>query len=226
MIHVVLIEPQEPGNIGAIARAMKNFSVTSLILVNPQCDHLSKAATDRATHAKHILTNAKIKTFKEVLNYDYVIGTTAKLGTDYNIPRSPLTPQQLAKKTSKVQRNIALVFGREDRGLTNEEILTMDYIVTIPATTYSTLNLSHAVTIILYELFQARKEKKHNDHIHPIRKEEQRQILKIIDEKLATMHFATPTKKETQRKIWKRVVTKSNMTKREAYALIGFLKKL
>ena len=63
MISTILIEPETPGNIGAIARSMKNFDLKNLILINPKCGHLDKEALDRATHAKEILKNAIIKCF-------------------------------------------------------------------------------------------------------------------------------------------------------------------
>src|SRR3989338_2323471 len=98
MISIVLVNPITPGNIGAVARVMKNFDFKELILVKPKCDHLSKDAMDRASHAKDILKKAKKMQFSEVIeNFDYIIGTTSKIGTDYNIPRCPITPEEFAE---------------------------------------------------------------------------------------------------------------------------------
>ena len=94
-MDIILQESRTPGNIGALARIMKNFDYTSLVLLNPRCNHLEKEALDRATHGKDILQNAKV--VKEI-KYDILIGTTAILGTDYNILRTVITPETLAQK--------------------------------------------------------------------------------------------------------------------------------
>ena len=230
MMNIILIEPETPGNIGAIARAMKNFDLKNLFLINPKCDHLSKEALDRATHAKEILKNARIEQFSYLKQFDYLIATTAKLGTDYNIPRSPITPEQLAEKLAKINLknlSIGILIGREGSGLKNKEILAADFIVTIPSSkSYPTLNAAHAATIIFYEIFQKIGKEKVNEHIITATKIEKEIILKKVGNILNKMEFSTEEKKETQRRIWKRILGKSFMTKREAYALLGFLRKL
>ncbi len=230
MITVVLIEPETPGNIGATARSMKNFGLKELMLISPKCDHLSKEALDRATHAKEILKNAKIEAFSRLKEFDYLIATTAKLGTDYNIPRSPITPEQLAEKLAKInlkELNVGILIGREGSGLKNKEILAADFIVTIPSSkSYPTLNASHAATILFYEIFKKIGKEKVSEHIIFATKIEKEIILNKIDNILSKLEFSTKEKKETQRKIWKRILGKSFLTKREAYALLGFLRKL
>jgi len=151
MIHIILMEPENPGNLGAIARVMKNFGFMSLILINPKLE-VDETARCRAKHAQDILDNAKIKDVSYLKKMDLLVGTTAKVGTDYNIPRSPLSPKDLAAKVNPKQK-IGLLIGREGIGLTNEEIMMCDFTVTIPANPdYPTLNISHALAILLYEL--------------------------------------------------------------------------
>lgn len=223
MINIVLIEPEKSGNVGAVARAMKNFNFENLYLVNPKCNHLEKEAMDRAKHAKEILTNAKIITSSDLKRFDYKIATTSQLGTDYNIPRSPITPSELTK-IIKPKANIALIFGRESSGLNNKEIQEMDFIVTIPTSKkYHSMNLSHAVTIILYELFD---QENITSHIKPVGEKELEQMQKMLNQILDKIEFKTKEKKETQKKVWKRIFSKSFMTKREAFAVMGLLKKL
>ena len=89
-----------------------------MVIVNPKCDHLSKEALDRSTHAKEILKKAKIVEDFSALKYDYMIATTAKLGKDYNIPRVPISPSDLAENID-LKKKVALVIGRESIGLTN-----------------------------------------------------------------------------------------------------------
>src|SRR3989338_2567987 len=224
MISTILIEPETPGNIGAIARSMKNFDLKNIILINPKCGHLDKEALDRATHAKEILKNAIIKDFPYLKEFDYLIATTSQLGTDYNIPRSPITPEQLAEKLAKINLknlSIGILIGRESSGLKNKEILAADFIVTIPSSkSYPTLNAAHAATIIFYEIFQKIGKEKVNEHIITATNIEKEIILQKEGNILDKMEFSTEEKKETQRRIWKRILGKSFMTKRDAYALL------
>ncbi|PIN86895.1 hypothetical protein COV19_02715 [Candidatus Woesearchaeota archaeon CG10_big_fil_rev_8_21_14_0_10_44_13] len=230
MISIVLISPITPGNIGAIARAMKNFDFKELILVNPRCDHISKEAMDRASHAKDILKKAKKMAFNEVLErFDYIVGTTSKISTDYNIPRCPISPEQFAEKLDEIKgkTKFALLFGNESFGLTNKEIDGCDFMITVPSSKdYPALNLSHSAAIILYEIYARKGRKKVTKEIWPITNKEKKQIAKMVDNVLDSMIFETKERKDTQRKVWKKMVGKSFMTRREAYALMGFLKKI
>ena len=225
MITVVLVEPENPGNIGAIARSMKNFDFNSLVLISPKTDHLCEEAKNRAKHAQEVLEKARVAG-KEILEeFDYVIGTTSKIGKDYNMRRCPVNPEELASQVD-VSKKIALLIGREGHGLYNDEIEKCDFVVAIPSSKeYPALNISHAVTIIIYELYKISGNKKIDEHIDSIGKEEKEQIEKMINAILDDMEFRTPEEKETQRILWKRLIGKSFMTNREAMALMGFLRK-
>lgn len=223
MESIVLIEPEHSGNVGAIARVMANFSLDKLVLVNPKCEHLNDDALGRAKHARNILKKARICDFSFLDEFDYIIGTSAIIGTDYNIPRCPITPEELALKLKKRKGNFALLFGREGSGLSNDEIKKCDFIVKIPSSKeYGTLNISHAAAIIFYALF---KEKGFPD-IPSVSKKEKEIILKKIDKILDKMEFTTPQKKVTQKRSWKRIIGKAMLTKREAFVVLGFLRKL
>lgn len=218
MINVILVKAENPGNIGAIARAMANFDLKNLILVNPLADHLCSEARNRAKNAQDVLVKAKV--VKSIPKMDYIIATTAITGLKYN-PRSPLTPKQLSKIIPKSGK-IGLLFGPESSGLSKEEILKADFVVTIPASKkYSTLNVSHAAAILFYELFRA------EENIHEIASLKDKEVLldyinKIIDK----MEFPTAGKKNTQRIVWKRLLGKSFLTKREAFVMMGFFRRV
>ena len=230
------MEIEHPGNLGAIARVMANFNLKNLVLINPKCKPSDEEARNRAKHAQDILKKAKI--IKKIpTKYDYLIATTAKLGKDYNIPRSPLTTKEFAEKikgmnkksinnkTNKIK--IGLLIGRECIGLTNEEVLAADFVVTIPShKKYPTLNISQACTILFYEIFQTIGKDKNTDPFNPITKKEKDLLLKNIDEIIDKVEFSTKGKKETQHKVWKRLINKAMLTKREAFAVFGLLKKL
>jgi tRNA/rRNA methyltransferase len=223
MITVILVEPEHSGNVGAIARVMANFNLKNLVLINPKCNHLDEEAQGRSKHARDVLKKAKIMDFSCLKDFDYVIGTSAIIGTDYNIPRCPLTPEELALKLKDRKSTFALVFGREGSGLSNEEISKCDFMVKIPSSTdYPTLNISHAAAIIFYALF---KEKSFS-HIPAISHQEKEIILGKIDNLLKDMDFTTPQKKVTQKITWKKILGKAMLTKREAFVVLGFLRKL
>jgi len=234
MIQIVFLEPKTSGNVGAIARVMANFNFKNLILINPKCNHLDENALRRAKRAKSILEKAQIlKTIQELkLISDYVVGTTSVLGRDYNISRVPINAEEFGKKIADIEKEspelkISILIGREGDGLANEEILECDFLVTIPTfPDYHSMNASHAASIIFYEIFKNMNYKKIGEHIKPATKDVKDQIMKLVKENLKKMKFATEEKRETQIKVWQKMVGKSFLSKREAMALIGFLKKL
>ncbi len=227
MVSVALLEPSISGNIGGVARVMANFECSELILINPQTDHLAPDARNRAKHAQSILKNVKFLKNLEALRteFDLIVGTTSKLGSDYNVSRSPLSPKQLAPLLTK--KKICVLFGREDRGLLNKEVALCDLLVTIPSSKkYPALNIVNAVTILLYELFESSKKEHVASHIRFASRKEREVLLKLIDQTLDGLDFSMESKKETQRTVWQRLLTKSFLTKREVFALCGFFKKV
>lgn len=166
---IVLVRPEHSGNIGSIARIMKNFNFEKLICFNPieNPDSIKSHKTNGfAMHGKEILSNAQIITIKNqedhirefnkfIKKFDLVIATTAKGKRYTNIKRLAIFPDDLVMPVSKKPLNIAILFGKESRGLTNEEINLADILIRIPTgDIYPTLNLSHACGIILYEIFK------------------------------------------------------------------------
>ena len=155
--YVILAEPKFSGNVGAIARAMKNFGLSSLILVNP-CE-VGEEAYQRAMHAKDVLENAQTHENLDsaLKGLDYVVGTTGfDTGKDKKHLRKNLTPEAFTSKMQDMEGTVGIMFGREDYGLYNEELEKCDAVVTIPTSRdYPILNISHAATIVFYELFNA-----------------------------------------------------------------------
>ncbi|MDP2908500.1 MAG: TrmH family RNA methyltransferase, partial [Nanoarchaeota archaeon] len=122
--------------------------------------------------------------------------------------------------------NTVILFGREDSGLTNEEIMKCDFIVSIPASKeYPVLNISHAAAIILYEISKQNKGTSH-EHIRMATSQDKKILLKIINQTINRLKFSTEDKKETQRRLWRRIIGKSYLTKREFQAACGFFKKI
>lgn len=154
-IRIVLVNTSHPGNIGAAARAMKNMGLSKLTLVDPE-DFPSPVAFGRAVSASDILENTVVtKTLEEAVSgCGLVIGASARLRS---IPWPLISPPQCAQKAveDSQQNEVALVFGREDAGLTNEELQLCHFHVNIPADEkLSSLNLAAAVMVISYEVRQ------------------------------------------------------------------------
>lgn len=225
MLSVVLIEPETPGNIGSVARVMKNFGARKLVLVNPKCSHLDGEAYGRAMHAREILKKATVVRRLSQFKADCLVATTSALGSDYNVLRSPITPSQLAGQLQG-KSSVAIVFGREGTGLTSAEISKCDLLVTIPSSRkYPALNLSHAVAIVLYELFQQSSSVKTTSHFPLASRQEKKLAMSMINQIISGMSFSIKSKKDTQSLVWQRLINKAFLTKREMYALLGFLRK-
>lgn len=155
-VSVVLVNTSHPGNIGAAARAMKNMGLSQLTLVQP-VNFPSSVAVGRAVSALDILDSARVvdSLQEAVSDCGLVIGASAR---SRRIPWPMLSPELCAGKVVSEQKlnKVALVFGREDSGLNNEELQLCHFHVQIPADEeYSSLNLAAAVMVICYELRKA-----------------------------------------------------------------------
>jgi tRNA (cytidine32/uridine32-2'-O)-methyltransferase len=152
-IHIVLVETSHPGNIGAAARAMKNMCLSRLELVAPQ-RYPSEEATSRASGADDLLCGARVHaTLDEALQgCRLVVGTSARSRT---VSWPVLSPHEAAARLVEESRQgeVALVFGREQSGLSNNELERCNFLVHIPTNpTYSSLNLGAAVQVLSYEI--------------------------------------------------------------------------
>ena len=231
MITIILHEPEVAGNVGAVARLMSNFGFTELTIINPKCEVKSIEAEGRAKHARFILKNACIRDEKILDTFDTLIGTTGRVGTDFNIPRSPLMPRQAAKLITPLftkKHSIGLLFGNEGTGLSNKVVKRCEFTITIPSEKkYQTLNLSHAVGIILYEIFILQEKEHTTSHFRLATGEEKNALFKYIDTLIENIQWSgLSSRKETQKLIWRRLLSKSFMTKREIFGLFGFFRRL
>jgi tRNA/rRNA methyltransferase len=154
-ISVVLYKPKYAGNIGSVARAAKNMGISNIIVVG-KTDFDREEMQQRSTHlAADVLEQIQYsERIDEALSeFNYIVGTTARLGK----ARGPfIAPHAIAKNIADIsQKNkVALLFGPEDMGLANEELRLCHAVVTIPTSReFTSLNLSHAVMILCYEIF-------------------------------------------------------------------------
>lgn len=152
-IRIVLVHTSHPGNIGAVARAMKNMGIGKLSLVAPK-QYPDEQARWRAVSAADVLDSAIVtETLEEAIaSCQFVVGTSAR---GRRIPWPLLDPRQCAERIAPATGHgeVAVVFGREDRGLTNDELQLCNLHLNIPTSdAYSSLNLAMAVQVVCYEL--------------------------------------------------------------------------
>lgn len=158
-VFFVLVEPKESGNIGSTARAMKNMGFTKLSLINPPT--LTEEAKWFAWRSEDILENAQCFSTLDQAIHDkaLIVGTTRRRGSKRG---AILDVKDGSKRIYQVaqENRVAILFGREDKGLFNEEIEKCGYLITIPTSELQpSLNLSQAVLIVAYELMRVEEIK-------------------------------------------------------------------
>ena len=155
-ISIILVRPRYPENIGAAARAMLNMGIKKLIVVSPENYDIERI-NKMATHfAAGVIRDAKIfDSVREATEpFSFVFGTTARLG---KLRQAVYSPERMAEKLAEVtpENQAAIMFGSEDKGLTNDETRYCHYLVNIPTEEFSSLNLAQAVMVICYEIFKS-----------------------------------------------------------------------
>ena len=153
---VVLVEPSGPINIGSVARLCANFNVKELRLVSPKCNHLNQEAKKMAVRGVKILEKAIIhKNLNSALSDCSRVIATCGRKEHGEIPLNSNKEALCWALKSEKEETIALVFGREDRGLSNEELLKANKVISLNTSeNYPSLNLSHAVAIVLHQFNQ------------------------------------------------------------------------
>ena len=226
MIYVVFVEPESPGNIGFLARTMKNFGLTNLVLINP-CK-MENESYYKAMHARDVVSNSEtyysLKEFLKSKEIDSAIGTTGNAGGSYNVARIAVSPEQLAD-TINYNGNIALIFGREGNGLSNEEISLCDVIVSIPTHDYyPILNITHAAAIIFYEMFK--REKSYPvDRIESASAAEKESLINCIDEIILKLGYPRHKSKNASL-VFRRIIGRAFISEREAHTLKGTFRRI
>lgn len=158
-IAIVLVSPHIPENIGSVARAMANMGLSRLILVAPKNCDLSRILKTATGPSIDIIENMDVRS--ELLDalgeFNYVVATTARIGA---LRPAHAEPKEMAQMLVDItqENQVAIVFGPEDRGLSNDEIKLAHLIVRIPTKGFASLNLAQAVLIIAYEIFLASRK--------------------------------------------------------------------
>jgi TrmH family RNA methyltransferase len=227
---VVVVEPETPGNVGTIARAMKNFGLSELKLVDPpELDPDGEAYGYAGQAREDVLPNHEVVTLDEIIEQYHTVGCTAVTNEDETKHvRYPFkTPRELAESLGDVETDTALVFGREQNGLRNDELAQMDEVCSIPASAaYPVLNLGQAATITLYELRDLTVDaSQHPDDVHV--RASQREIEGLngqFDEFVEALGH--PEEKQAKvGRLWQRVLGRAHPTGREVATLRGIFRR-
>ena len=158
-VFFILVRPQMGENIGSVARAIKNFNIKNLRIVNPKCNWPNQKAIAISVGAKDVLRSSKIYNSidKSVGDLDVIFATTSRIR---KVNKKIISILDIKKKLRKKQK-IGIIFGPEASGLSNDEVNCADYLVKIPTNNkFSSLNLSHSAIIFCFELFKFFSNKK------------------------------------------------------------------
>ena len=158
-IYFILVRPQMGENVGSVARAIKNFNIKYLRLVNPRCNWPNQKALSTSVGAKDILKSVKIfnSIEKSIGDLDIIFASSSRIR---RVNKNIISVSNLKTKINK-GRKVGILFGPEASGLSNDEISCADYLVKIPTNKkFSSLNLSHSAIIFCFELFQHFSKKK------------------------------------------------------------------
>jgi len=228
-VAVAVVGAETPGNVGTIARAMKNFGLSDLYLVDPPEFGRDSEAYGFAGQAREdVLPNAREVTLDHLVGAFYTVGTTAITNEDArrHVRYPFFTPDDLADHLAGVETDVAVVFGRERDGLTNEELARLDAVCSIPASDdYPVMNLGQAATVVLYEL----REVTLGGTQHPgaIDRATEREIEGLYDQFDAFLAASNhPEEKRAKAgRLFRRLVGRAHPTDREARTLRGILRR-
>jgi len=229
-IHFILVRPQMGENIGSVARAMKNFNIKHLRIINPRCHWPNQRALATSVGAKDILKSTKIYNSieKSIGDLDIIFASTSRIR---KINKKIISILDFKKKIKK-KRKIGILFGPEASGLSNEEISCADCLVKIPTNKkFSSLNLSHSAIIFCFEIFQYFLSKKvvYKSGYKSIvaQKSEVNKFLSFIVSRLDKKGFLQPDhKRKSMIRNINNIFQRINLSEQEIRILLGIFTNL
>lgn len=227
---VVLVKPRFPENIGMAARACANMGCPNLALVQPERWDPLKAEPLATAQGWPVLEKMRIYTsLAECLSqFNYVAGTTARLG---GYRRRLASPETFADQMlPRADEKIALVFGPEDRGLTNAELFHCQEFVHIPVdANASSLNLAQAILIMLYECRKARLSARNQTRTHrskPVKREKLDLLERNLEEALIRLDCISDQNPAYFFRLWQELLARARISEREYAALMGLCRQI
>ena len=228
--YFILCRPQLGENIGSSARALKNFSIPNLRIVNPRCSWPNQKAKVTSVGAINILKSAKIFTSveKSVGDLDIVFASTSR---PRKVNKKIISITEFTKKIKK-NKKIGIIFGPEASGLSNNEINCADYLVTIPTNKeFSSLNLSHSLILFCFQIFHHFSKKKFNFisgyKSNTATKSEVNKFLSFIIKGLDKKGFLQPVhKRQSMIRNINNIFHRLNLSEQEIRILLGIFTTL
>tara|TARA_Y100000590_G_scaffold1892_1_gene2384 strand:+ start:162 stop:887 length:726 start_codon:yes stop_codon:yes gene_type:complete len=229
-IYFILVRPQMGENVGSVARALKNFNIKHLRIVNPRCNWPNQKALATSVGAKDILKSAKIydSVEKSIGDLDTIFASSSRIR---KMNKKIISVSNFKTKIKK-ERKVGILFGPEASGLTNNEISCADYLVKIPSNKkFSSLNLSHSAIIFCFELFKHYSEKKVNYKTGYksliAKKSEVNKFLNFIIQGLDKKGFLQPHhKRESMIRNINNIFHRLNLSHQEIRILLGIFSTL
>lgn len=225
-VGVILLFPKRAGNVGSTARIMKNFGIKELTVVSNRNVLDTFQAKKMAVHAEDILKNARCyRCLRDAIaDYNIVVGTTGKFHKD---APTELDINNLNTITEMAKKNrIAFLFGPEDRGLSGEELSYCNYSLTIPTSKeYPSLNLSHAVGIVAYEVFKSSSTMPALPERKIAKKESLERLYWKMKEQYLEIGFLDKINPERIMKLIRTIYDRALLDEREVRVLLGILKQ-
>ncbi len=229
-IYFILVRPQIGENIGSVARAIKNFNIKYLRIVNPQCNWPNQKALATSVGARDILKAAKIydSLEKSIGDLDIVFASSSRIR---NVNKKIISVSCIKTKIKK-KKKVGILFGPEASGLTNDEITCADYLVKIPTNkNFSSLNLSHSTIIFCFELFKhfsAKKNEYKTGYKSTVaKKSEVNKFLNFIIEGLDKKGFLQPNhKRKSMIRNINNIFHRTNLSEQEIRILLGIFSTL
>jgi tRNA/rRNA methyltransferase len=226
-LRVVLVRPMGSGNIGSIARAMKNFGLRDLAVVAGGRTQ-SLLARSMAAHARDVLKSARrFATLPEaVADCGLVVGTTCRGGLYREHSRSPrVSAPEIAAAARKGR--CALVFGPEDHGLSNEDLKHCQRLITIPTDPeYASLNLAQAATLCLYEIFIAALDEAVDEEIERAPAEDVERLFDKMKKSLLEIGYLDPQNPEHILLAFRRIFGRGGLEEKDVRILIGLFRQI
>ena len=196
----ILVKPQLGENIGACARSMKNFGFSKLYIVDPKINFPNHKAKATSVGAYDIISKAKVfnKIENAIKSFNLVISLSARRR---DINKKHISIQEFQKIIIKKNLNIGLMFGPEASGLSNKDLSFSNYILQIPTSSkFKSLNLSHSLTVICYEIFKFLNNKKINKKSFNLKISSKSKILSVVNhliDILEKKNFFNPKEKKS-----------------------------
>jgi tRNA/rRNA methyltransferase len=225
-LHVVLVSPRNPLNIGASARAMSNFEFSSLRLVNPYAVAFREARS--AVGGAHLLQTAtEYKTVTDAIaDCSLVVGTTAVRHREVQHPLKTLAAAAPLIRKKLVHRNVALLFGTEKFGLSTDDMSHCDWLLHIPTSGNISMNLGQAVAVCLYELSRDAVKAKSHEKIEGATAGQLDRLTAMLFDALSESGYVKPKTEASTEQMLRRLLRRLHISAEDAEVLQGMLRQI